>query len=332
MADAATEVTADAGAPEPPRMGSPEHRAAVIERVAAARETGEEGTAPAAETEVAKPDTPEDGQTAPAPTDDGQPAAPAGEGAPAPDESEPDWTDPEARAAYLKDRDDAAEKQRKESLENQKRSIEGQNRGDREFAAQQRLIAELDKLDPMERQERLADEPDEAILWAQHQKTNDQTMQAAGNRYFIDSMVPLLRTTLGALDGMPDFDEFFGDPEKAATAQGLEGGLYEWLATTAMEAGATDAVAKFKESAEFKRLLTETAENAVKDGLPSMGAPPPSSERRPSGPGQAAESDNPRVRAMRNAAKTAGVDLNEDALTEMERNSRGRRRTVGAAS
>ena len=330
MADAATEVTADAGAPEPPRIGSPEHRAAVIERVAAAQETGEEGTTPAAEAEVATPDAPEDGQAAPTPTENGQSAAPADEGEPAPEEELPDFTDPEARDVWLKERDDAAEEKHRESLENQKRSLEGTFASDREFAAQQRLIKELD--DPMERQERLADNPDEAILWAQHQKTNSQTMQAAGNRYFIDSMVPLLRTTLSALDGMPDFDEFFGDPEKAATAQGLEGGLYEWLATTAMEAGATDAVAKFKESAEFKRLLTETAENAVKDGLPGMGAPPPSSERRPSGPGQAAESDNPRVRAMRNAAKTAGVDLNEDALQDMERNGRGRRRTVGAAS
>lgn len=316
-------------------LGPVQREAALRERVLATVSQELGVPVPGSEDATAATGSTPSGDGAPASTDPPEGGDAGGE-APDPDGPAP-LNDPAAFAAWLTARDTRISTEHEERMTNQRRSILGSVQAEQERGRQAALLRELDSLTDTELADRVRDgkDPQAVAALAARATENGAVSEEAARTYALTRQAPMIFKAAEAIKaaGGLDINEVFADAAKAQEIADSPGGVFGWLTTAALEAGGTAAVEKFKRSVEYKKALTDAAENAVRDAFPRMGTPParPTGTQPPSTTAPQLDSDNPRVRAAARAAARLGVAFDPTGLSGGGRIG-GRRQQVAAGS
>lgn len=205
------------------------------------------------------------------------------ESAPSPDQQAPtpevDWTNPEAREAYLNEKYISTEEHERRK-ENQLRSLKGELDLARQAREQQKrdsLLAELDELaevDPTAYVERINRNPEEAALIVERasrispdllQRASVNVATGLAERLFA------VRPELEALAGE-------GGEKWLEVVNPETGGPFGYVQRTAFSEGEQAGIEKFKQSAEYKNAIAEAERRGAHDAFGGLTVETPSPE------------------------------------------------------
>lgn len=204
----------------------------------------------------------------------------------------------------------------RERLDNQRRSMIGENEAWKEQQRQQTRLTELLEMSDEDLAALVKTDQDAAQILAAHTAAGDPEVEARAIIKVAERTTPQMfaAAKIIAERGGPDLEAIMakgeGTPEFDAM-RNPEASVYGWL----VEQASTTAVEEFKKSPEFKAALEEARTQGKNDAVGGLGQPAAAERGVPSRKGQEPLSDDPKVRAVqRAAAATGATDVDYDEI------------------
>ena len=221
---------------------------------------------------------------------------------------EPDWTDPEARAAHLaklqSDHEADVERRLRDQRANYKNDLDLAN------ATKKRteLLTELDtlrRMNPDAYAERISTDR-EAIDAVRAQM--DSIPEEAQHRFIVQAMSTYAQQAFEVEPALQDLATKPDSPEWQNAADAKTGGLFGYIQRAALERGKVEGVEAFKKSKEYTDALTAARRDAAHDvaGTTTSNGPPIDDSTGGAGEGAANYGDDLAKAAVASALSTLG--------------------------